>query len=103
MRDLLSKAQESSHPKHLQRPSGEKYQQNLKKLMCNESTNSEDSEDFNDRCGESKYSSLHEYKACSTKVMDKWIQCDMCTEWFHLICLRENVDTEDDSVCENHC
>ena len=34
-------------------------------------------------------------KACSSKVIDKWIQCDMCTEWFHLICLGENNDTDD--------
>ena len=36
-------------------------------------------------------------------TMDKWIQCDMCTDWFHLICLHENVDPEDDFVCENYC
>ena len=51
----------------------------------------------------SKYPPLHESKAYSSKVMDKWIQCDMCTEWFHLICLHENVDPEDDLVCENCC
>ena len=47
--------------------------------MCNESTDTEDSEDFNDKCGacKSKYPPLHESKACSSKVMDKWIQCDM--------------------------
>ena len=71
--------------------------------MCNESTDSEDSEDFNDKCGvyKSKYPPLHESKACSSKVMGKWIQCDMCTEGFHLICLRENFDPEDDFVREN--
>ena len=73
--------------------------------MCNESTDSQDSEDFNDRCGvyRSKYPPLHESKAWSSKVMDKWIQCDMWAEWFHLIRLHENVDTEDDFVCENCC
>ena len=73
--------------------------------MCNESSDSEDSEDFNDRCGvcKSKYPLLHESKAYSTKVIDKWIQCDMCTEWFHLICLGENVDTDDEFFCENCC
>ena len=45
--------------------------------MCNESNDSQDGEDFNDRCGVSKYPLLHEFKACSSKVMDKWIQCDM--------------------------
>ena len=94
-----------SPQKHPQRASGEKFRQNLKKLMCNESTDSEDSENFNDKCGvcKSKYPPLHKYKACSSKVMDQWIQCDMCTEWFHLICLRENVDPEDDIVCETCC
>ena len=87
-----------SPQKHPQRASGEKFRQNLKKLMCNESTDSEDSE-----VCKSKYPPLHKYKACSSKVMDQWIQCDMCTEWFHLICLRENVDPEDDIVCENCC
>ena len=50
--------------------------------MCNESSDSEDSEDFNDRCGvwKSTYSPLNESKACSSKVMDKCIQCDICTE-----------------------
>ena len=73
--------------------------------MSNESSDSEDSEDLNDRCGvcKSKYSPLNESKACSSKVMDKWIQCDICTEWFHLICLSKNVDPEDDFVCENCC
>ena len=75
--------------------------------MCDESWTDEydndtatDSEDFNDKCGvcKSKYPPLHEPKAYSSNVMDKWIQCDMCTEWFHLICLRENVDPEDDFV-----
>ena len=64
--------------------------------MCNESSDSEDSED-------SKYPSLNESKACSRKVMDKRIHCDICTEWFHLICLSENVDPEDNFVCENCC
>ena len=91
--------------KHSQRASGEKCRQNLKKLMYNESTDSEYSEDFNDKCGvcKSKYPPLHESKACGSKVMGQWIQCDMCTEWFHLICLRENVDPEDNFVCENCC
>ena len=73
--------------------------------MCNESTDSEDSEDFNDKCGvyKSKYPPLHESKACSSKVMDKWIHYGMCTEWSHLTCLCENVDPEDDFVCENCC
>ena len=42
-------------------------------------------------------------KACSSKAIDKWIPCDMCTEWFHLICLGENVDTDDEFFCENCC
>ena len=94
-----------SPPKHSRRASGEKFQQNLKRLMCNESSDSEDSEDFNGRCGmcKSKYPPLNESKACSSKVMDKRIHCDICTEWFHLICLSENVDPEDNFVCENCC
>ena len=79
-----------SPPKCPQRPSGETFRQNLKRLMCNESSDSdsEDSENFNDRCGvcKYKYPPLNESKACSSKVMDKWIQCDICTEWFNLIC-----------------
>ena len=47
---------------------------------------SSDSEDFSD-------------KKFSSKMVDKWIQCDMCTEWFHLISLPQNVDPEDDFVC----
>ena len=70
--------------------------------MCNESNDSQDGEDFNDRCGVSKYPLLHEFKACSSKVMDKWIQCDMWAECFHLIRLHENV-AEDDFVSENCC
>ena len=72
--------------------------------MCNESTDTEDSEDFNDKCGacKSKYPPLHESKACSSKLMDKQIQCEKWTEWFHL-CLHENVYPENDFVCENCC
>ena len=92
-----------------QRASGLKFQQNLKELVCDESSADEydnytstDSEDFNDKCRGCKSEDpfLHESKTCSNKVVDKWIQCNMCTEWFHLICLRENVDPEDDFVCE---
>ena len=66
-----------SPPKRPQTASGEKFRQNLKKLMCNESSDSEDSEDCNDRCEvcKSKYPPLHESKARSSKVIDKWIQC----------------------------
>ena len=41
--------------------------------------------------------SFSETKECSSKMLDKWIHCDMCVEWFHLICLPQNVDPED--VC----
>ena len=62
------------------RASGEKFRQNLKKLVCNESTDSEDSEDFNDKCRvcKPKYPQGHEFNVT-------------CVEWFHLICLLENV------------
>ena len=62
------------------RASGEKFRQNLKKLVCNESTDSEDSEDFNDKCRvcKSKYPQGHGFNVT-------------CVEWFHLICLLENV------------
>ena len=88
-RSTKKSTQKQSPPKHLRRASGEKFQQNLKRLMCNESPDSEDNEDFNDRCAvcKSKYPPLNESQACSSKVMDKWIQCDISTEWFHLICL----------------
>ena len=66
---------------------------------------SSDNEEFSDKCGvcKSKYPPFSEPKKCSGKMVDKWIQCDMCTEWFHLICLPQSVDPEDDFVCENCC
>ena len=80
------------------RTSGLKFRQNLKELACDtdesstdksDNDSSPDSEDFSDKCGvcNSKYPSFSESKKCSSKIVDKWIQCDMCTEWFHLICL----------------
>ena len=78
----------------------------MKQLVCDtdesssdESDNdtSSDSEDFSDKCRvcKSKYLPFDESKKCNSKMIDKWIQCDMCTEWFHLICLPQNVDPED--------
>ena len=62
------------------RASGEKFRQNLKKLVCNESTDSEDSEDFNDKC-----------RVCKPKYPQGHGFNVTCVEWFHLICLLENV------------
>ena len=66
---------------------------------------SSDNEEFSDkyRVCKSKYLPFSESKKCCSKMVDKWIQCDMCTEWFHLICLPQIFDPEDDFICENCC
>ena len=82
----------SSQPpkKRPQRVSGLKFRQNLKQLVCDndESSSDEsdydsssDSEDFSDKCGvcKSKYRPFSGSIKCSSKMVDKWIPCDMCT------------------------
>ena len=71
------------------------FRQNLKQLVCyadesssdkSDNDSSSDSEDFSDKCGicKSKYPPFNESKKCSSKMVDKWIQCDNVTSGFNV-------------------